>query len=143
MTVRHQYVIVGVRDRFARWARERGLTTEDGERYHGALSGVPIAVESGARDSGVYDVVVDIAMAVRGGCGAIVRPKAPPTDGPPLFQTLAEVAARHDGVLRSIRVDEAALVLRFAPDTLPELAEDAAEDVIRACRTDAAPGLYR
>lgn len=143
MTVRHHHVIVGVRDRYARWARERDMTTEDGERFHGTLSGVSIAVESGARDSGVYDVVVEIALAVRGASGAIVRAKGSRPDAPPLLVALAEIAERNEGVLRSIRVDEAALVLRFVPETLPELAEAAAEEVIDACRADASPGLYR
>lgn len=82
-------------------------------------------------------------MTVRGTTGAIVRAKGAPSDAPPLLQALAEIAERNEGVLRSIRVDDTALVLRFVPDTLPELAEAAAEEVIDACRADASPGLYR
>ncbi len=99
---------------YAAWADERRLAEgEHDAAYVGVLSGVHVQIDTGVRDSGLYAVVVRMAIA----CGLepllLKRSDDVGAAREDRVVAAARELLRESSALRSVRVDEDAVELRL------------------------------
>lgn len=104
---------------WAAWADEAGFQPHEHDAaYEGWSSAIPVVVETGVRESGLYDVVVTVAIA----CGlapVLVKRSDPPSPGEPRVVDAIRRLFADVPELRSAAIGEDDVVLRFAPRTHP------------------------
>lgn len=118
---------------YAAWAGERGLSEGAHDAaYEGTLEGVPVALDTGARGSGLYAVVVRIGVA----CGiapALVKRGA--AVGTERMLVAARAALDEVGELRSVRFEADAIELRLDAAAEPESIERCVGTLLAAWRS--------
>jgi hypothetical protein len=111
-----------VRRAYREWAVERRVD-EDGHdaAYRGVIDDLSVRVETGVRDSGAYDVVVEVAAAT-GLAPGVHRLEKRAGEDPrarAFVDHLAEIAE-----LISLRTSPDQLIVRLDPGTLPEAVDE-------------------
>jgi hypothetical protein len=131
------------RAQFRAWALDRGLSQHVHEdAYAGTLSGLPVVLDTGIRDSGEYDVIARLAMAC-GVASVVLKKDTPIEDGHRVLRGVKELLLEK-GALRSAFIGEDVVELRFAATTPLERVEHAIDKVIEAWRSPGKEGsAYR
>ena len=119
---------------FARWAGQRRLVPHGHDAaYAGDISGVRIAVETGVRDTGLYDVVVTLDVACR--VAPVILKRATRTESDNRVVRAAEELLGEQETMRSVFVDEEQVVLRWSRTVALEQIDEAIQRVVEAWRT--------
>jgi len=140
---RHELV-----QRWKAWAAEHHFELDRHDAaYGGMIEGIAVYVDTGVRDSGLYDVVVKLPIAT-GMTPAIVRRDTPVAEGDDVHRVrrAVEELAESVNAIKSIAIHEDELALRFAHGTEPDIAVDlGARRVIEAWKAfdPNAVGAYR
>lgn len=128
-------------ERYAAWASARDLSMFRHDAcFRGKLHDVEVVIESSIRDSGFYDVVLEVAIE-SGEAPQILRRGQPPA-GEGAHAALHAVLERHDAIT-SLRLEARAVAVRLAPATPPATVETVTAEVIEAVRQSRGAGPYR
>ena len=119
---------------FARWAEQHRLVPHGHDAaYAGDISGVRVALETGVRDTGLYDVVVTLDVACR--VPPIILKRTKKTESDNRVVRAAEDLLGEQETMRSVLVDEEQVVLRWWRNVAFEQIDEAIQRVVEAWRT--------
>lgn len=119
---------------FGSWAEAQGLVPHGHDAaYAGAMSGVRVAIETGVRNTGLYDVVVTLALECRHDPVILKRTSEVQSEHR-VVRTACDLLAEQE-TMRSLRIDDAEVIIRWGRDVAIEQIEDAVRRIADAWRT--------
>lgn len=119
---------------FERWAEERRLVLHGHDAaYAGDMAGVRIGIETGVRDTGLYDVVVTLDVT----CGIdpiLVKRKNGVRSDNRVARVGVELLGEQE-TMRSISIEEERVVVRWWRTVVLEQIDEAVRRLVEAWRT--------
>ena len=119
---------------FERWAEERRLVPHGHDAaYAGDIAGVRIGVETGVRDTGLYDVVVTLDLSCL--IEPVLLKRSKTSESAHRVLRVAEELLAEQETMRSISIEETQVVVRWWRNVAFEQIDEAVQRLVEAWRT--------